>query len=70
MGGADLVLDGMTREEALALVAAAANVESERPSAGASDTLLSSAGRHACEYSDAAEFRWHRGSGPTGLVRW
>ena len=45
MGGADLVLDGMTREEALVLVAAAANVESERPFARASDTLLSSAGR-------------------------
>ncbi|MDE0898093.1 MAG: uracil-DNA glycosylase [Longimicrobiales bacterium] len=45
MGGADLVLDGMTREEALALAAAAATLESERPSAGAADVLLSSAGR-------------------------
>ena len=40
MGGADLVLDGMTREEALALSTAAANLESERPSAGAGDELL------------------------------
>lgn len=45
MGGADLVLDGMTREEALALMAAAATVESEKPSAGAGEVRLSSAGR-------------------------